>query len=317
MRTYLLPVGLVAAICLALLFPEPGRNLELVRLGPVAPLHLLIFAIFLVSGLSLQSLGPLSWKRVSGAVTVALVLHFAFWPLLAWGFLSLFPVPWSFGIMVTAVVPTTLSSAIIITRQAGGTEWLAILLTVSLSFVGVFASPFLLSLFMNEAHGSFPVGPLVTTLVLTVAVPLALGWSLRQLHPPRWVDLIPTLCIIAAVWLSSSRHQQDLVSLKGAVILGMAVSAIALHLIMTICGWASAKGIRLDRGERIALAVVTGQKTLPFSLALLAGLPAGKDAETLLSLAVAFCVIFHFIQIIIDSIWAGTLRNHHATSGHF
>lgn len=304
MRFTLLPVGLVAAISLSLLFPEPGRALEALRIGPAAPIHLLIAIIFLVSGWSLNPAEPLRWQKIAPAAIAALLLHFMLWPLLAWTFIGIFSVSWAFGLIVTAIVPTTLSSAIVITRQAGGSPWLSILLTLLLSFAGVFASPLLLKLLITEVEGGLPVGSLILTLISTVAVPLALGWTIRKISEPPWLRHLPTLCIIAAVWLSTSRHQTDLVSLDLISLLAMTSSATGLHLLMTSVAWMAGRILRLQRPERISLAIVGGQKTLPFSLALLGSLSVGNEAEHLIALAIAFCVIFHFCQILIDSIWA-------------
>jgi len=299
LRAYRFPLGLAGVSLLALSFPAPGAALYQFEWGGVAPLYLLVAVIFLISGWNLQPVRMGGLPPFLKRLLLVLAIHGVLWPLaaiLAHPVLTHFPA-FSTGILVLALAPTTLASAVVMTRQAGGNESLAVGLTVSLSFLAVFTAPWGLRwLGSGDAIGIDPL-PLLRSLLIAVGLPLLIGYFIRSAVPSP-VQALPSLCILAIVWLSASYQQPGLVQIPLAEVGSATVIALLLHLAFFGISRLAASLAHLNRPDQIAVSLIGSQKTLPFSLLLVAALPMDNDS---IALAVAFCILYHLIQIMIDS----------------
>ncbi|MCI5145450.1 MAG: hypothetical protein D3923_07935 [Candidatus Electrothrix sp. AR3] len=79
-------------------------------------------------------------------------------------------------------------------------------------------------------------------------------------------------------------------------------SVALVHCLLLAINALAAKMLQLKPADRNALILVVSQKTLPVSLAVLAGL--GDDTGN----AVIVCLMFHFFQLFVDSMLASLLR---------
>ncbi len=133
---YHLPLGLFIGVILGYLYSKPGEFLSDLDSGfyGMGISSLDIFLIFLISGLKLKtddvkkaltSFGPL----VYGVFSILLIT-----PCVSFGLVRLdgeLSVPeFAFGIAVFSLMPTTLSSGVILTRDANGTVPISLMLTV-------------------------------------------------------------------------------------------------------------------------------------------------------------------------------------------
>ena len=147
-----LPVGMLVAVALAFLVPEPGIAFKDLKLN-----NLLIVIIFLVCGW--QTTAELKMDRkfacvfTSGAFLTLVLAPFAGWAIARVFALDPFI---AVGLMVIASMPPTLSSGVVITGTAGGNTLLAMTVTIGYSFIGVFILPVILPLIM-------PAGPRSTS----------------------------------------------------------------------------------------------------------------------------------------------------------
>jgi len=300
MSSLFLPTGLVLAFVISWLIPEPGKLLQGVGLIPW-----MVIIIFLVNGYQTQlhqiSLKGTIWKTIGVAILINLLIS----PLLGLGatMLLALPVGAAIGLIVTATVPSTLSSGIVMTQLAGGDGVKALLLTIILNLLGVFTIPFMLQLLMSQAGGiEISAWPLLKTLVLIVLIPFIIGMASRYFFSlskkNKLLVYLPSSCVIATVWMSVSTSSDTLRELSPRLLIYIAIGSILLHGALLLLCWISRYLVPTERGEWLALLFTASQKTLPVSVGVLAALnqPIG--------IALVVCVLFHFLQLFVDALIA-------------
>lgn len=303
MNPYFLPTGLLLAFALSWLLPAPGLALQQAGLIPW-----MVVIIFLVNGYQTLIGGiPFSGALLRSALS-AILISLLISPFLgqAIALLLALPAGAAVGLVVTATVPSTLSSGIVMTQLAGGDGVKALFLTILLNLLGVFTIPFLLPLVLNNV-GSIELSPwpLLEKLILIVLVPFLLGMMGRrviQRSPRHWlIRYLPSSCVIATVWMSVSASSQTLQEISPTLLVVIVAASLLLHGTLLLLCLASRKLLASERGEWIALLFTASQKTLPVAVGVLAALnqPVG--------VALVVCILFHFLQLFVDSMLASRL----------
>lgn len=302
MNSYFLPVGLLLAFAVAWLNPEPGTVLQRWGLIPW-----MVVAIFLVNGYQSDLKALPRGRSILMATLVGLLISLVISPFVGLAAVSVLPLPLgaAIGIVVMATVPPTLSSGIVMTGIAGGNVVKALYLTVVLNLVGVFTIPYMLHLTLGSV-GLVEISPLplLRQLVLLVLVPFLLGMLAKRalgLAPAPWVKLLPTLCVIGTVWMSVSASVETLRVLSLELLVMITFGALIVHLTLLLLCWLARFVYRPTNSEWIALLFPVAQKTLPVAIGVLAAM--GEP----LGLAVVACILFHFLQLFIDSMIASRL----------
>lgn len=316
-KTHMLPLGIVVAIAAALVEPAPGRGFyEAHALGlPVK--KWLIVVLFFMTGLrfdaSLARRTFKAWRSVLVALPLNLVVAPALGVTLAW-LLGFREGPYLVGAIVVTCVPPTLSSGIVITGVARGNTMLAAVLTIATNLVGILVLPTSLAicLKLGAAIGVDPWA-LLQSLGLTILLPFGAAMLLRRRLSwlgERVGSTFPNLVVIVLVWGSTSAGRDPIVDTPWGVFGLLAAFSVVVHGILMFSAWVSARGLRLAPYERKALVFVASQKTLVLSLPLLIELgdSGAVPAETAQA-AVVSCIVFHMLQIVVDSVvaswWAG------------
>jgi len=298
-----LPAGIVFSILVSLAWPEPGSCLK--DLGLMTAL---VVSIFIINGYSVR-LSELEFNRRFVLVLVlVLLLNLAVAPTLAVLFARLLHLPpeLATGLAVMSSVPCTLSSAVVLTQVAGGNVLLALLLTVGLNLGGIVSIPFALQAALRVG-GAGAVSPLqlLAKLALLVLLPLACGkllnFLLRNRTPPFDLNYLATACVIGAVWLSLSKSSGVLLAFSASSFFLVLAGALLVHL--SLLGLAAGVGqaLKLPRGDRIAILFTASQKTLLVALSVFAALELSAGA------GIMVCLIFHFQQLLLNSIIAARL----------
>ncbi|MEO0453175.1 MAG: bile acid:sodium symporter [Verrucomicrobiota bacterium] len=302
----LLPVGIIFSLVLACLVPEPGAWLDGQTASPVRVDHLLIFTIFLLTGWSLRGLSGSILSEIPRPFMICLLAHLVMWPLAVFGLslVSFIPSDWHSGLIILAAVPTTLSSAVVISRQSGGNDPLAIILTFVLSLASVLTSPLILRICLPAQEFQFPTLQLTFLLAMVVALPLSIGMALRRIAKPSWTKQIPSFCILLLVWMTASTHQESLLQLGWKTQFILAALAICLHITALLIFTGISKLFLRNKRDQITTILVSSQKTLPLAVALLASIPLSTNSA---AIAISLFVLYHLFQILIDSLWAPTL----------
>lgn len=309
-HSYLLPVGLVVALVVSLAFPLPGRLLGELTLGPLDWASLSVVVIFVITGYVFE-FESLTGRSFALGALICIVTNLVVPPLLVWllfQWLTL-PLGLALGTAVVVSVPTTLSTATVLTALADGDHDWAVGLTVVVLTVGAFTAPLAVSALLSTSV-SIPAGPLLLKVILLVTVPLLVGLLLRRLlgrDMPDWVTLVPSLAVIGVVWVTLSQSQERLVSSGWAEILAVLSVAIVGHAVLLLLAWVGAA--RFARPRAAAVFFVVAQKTLPLSLSVIVAVTTvAPQLAAVAPLAVVLCVVWHFLQLLVDSALVGTVR---------
>ncbi|MFO7601571.1 MAG: bile acid:sodium symporter family protein [Candidatus Desulfacyla sp.] len=186
---YIFVLLLAAAVGLAWIVPEPGAKGGWLHTGITT--RVAVFLIFVMQGLSLPTQEVrkgLVQYRLHMAIQVFI---FVFIPALVYAGLLLsrrfFPYDLYMGFLFLAAVPTTISTSIVFTTEAGGASAVA-LFNASLSNVlGVFAVPLWVSLQVSQKTPIPPLDTLIFKIMLIILLPFTVGQVVRRWVRP-WAD---------------------------------------------------------------------------------------------------------------------------------
>jgi solute carrier family 10 (sodium/bile acid cotransporter), member 7 len=268
-----------------------------------------ICTVFFCSGLILRREQIREGLRdIKGAV-MALVIIFAVAPMAAFiiGSLPLDPAV-RIGLFLVSVMPTTLSSGVVMTGASGGNMAHALLITVLANSLSIVTIPLSLALLLQTV-GSVPIdkGRMMSQMALLVLVPLMLGLFLRPKKGAfltflqRGIPVLNQCLILTMVWLGLSEARATVLSGGGQVLIILLV-AFVFHAVLLSAGFLSIRLFGIPRGRMESILFMGGQKTLPLAVLLQVKLFPQYG------LALAFCVFHHFIHLMMDGYLVGRLN---------
>jgi solute carrier family 10 (sodium/bile acid cotransporter), member 7 len=284
-----------------------GRWLK-VHHGP----DVVIILIFFFSGLILDARQTRSGLMDLRGIAAALVIIFLVAPVVAALFGAL-PLDTGIliGIFLVAVMPTTLSSGVVMTGAAGGNMAQALAITILANGLAIFTIPVALSLLLELLGGSAVVAidksAIMAKLGFYVLLPLCAGLILKLLAKSltlRFVfrlQLLNQLLILTIVWMAMSQARDAIVSggeLAGIIIL----LVLSFHGILLAAAGVFAKLLKLGKGRRESVIFMGGQKTLPLAIILQVSLFPQYG------LALVVCVLHHMIHLLMDGYLVGRLK---------
>jgi sodium/bile acid cotransporter 7 len=305
-QSWFLPIGLIAAVAAAWLVPGPGAWLKDAGLVPW-----LVATIFLVNGYQIRLRETPVNRSLLLAFAALTALTLIAGPAMgtAAARLAALPGPLAVGLIVIAAMPSTLSSAIVMTEVArGNTAW-ALMLTLALNVAGIVIVPFTLAVALHlGGEVALSPWPLLAKLVVVVLLPFMLGQTARYLGRRDWprvvVRYVPSACIIAGVWMALASAHDTLTTVRLVDLIAIAIAALAVHGALLLLSRGTALVLGLDRGATWAVVLTGSQKTLPVAISVLAGLPGGTGV------AVVSAVVFHFLHLMLDSALVARARAH-------
>lgn len=276
-----------------------------------------ILVIFLTSGLILN------WVQIHDGlmdvkgILLALVLIFLVAPLLAWltGRLPL-PTGIVIGLFLVAVMPTTLSSGVVMSGAAGGNMAHALVITIVANILAVFTIPLSLTLLLQQTVESGGIvidkASLMLKLGILVLVPLLLGLAGKALLVRRLerttlqilesgLQKLNQVLILFIVWMALSQSR-DAILLSGAALGIIALLSAGFHGVMLAAAGLLVWRFKTPRGRRESVIFMGVQKTLPLSILLQVSLfPQYPDALTV-------CVVHHLLHLMMDGTLVDRLR---------
>ncbi len=307
-------IGIIVALLAAAAAPGVGAHGGPLALG--AWNDALFVLMFLASGTSLRTaqlgaaLGHWRLHLVTQGFNLGFtpLLGLAVDPLLAaagvGGSLRL-------GVLVMLCMPMTISSCVLITRLAGGSEAAALTQATLGGILGIVLTPLWLLLLVGN-RAEIDAGRAILHLALVVVVPVLVGQVLQRVVPAilRWRGPLNHLATVA---LLLNLYQAFCLSLAqpevrlGWSLLGLAAAMGATHLALLglaalVARW---RCWRLDRGERIAVAFCASHKTVALGIPLIGVLFHGRTDLGLIALPL---VAFHLAENLLDGAIAARLR---------
>jgi sodium/bile acid cotransporter 7 len=307
-------LGLVAAVLLAWVWPQPGASGGVLHaeLASTVGVGLLFFLYGLkLSPRNLRA-GLTRWKLhlivQSGTFLVfpAVVLAME---RLAGGALA---PELRLGFFLVAAIPSTVSSSVAMTAIAGGNIAGAIFNATFSSIIGVVATPLWIAWYLAGGGVTLPLGPVILKIVLLLVAPVVVGqlarrwlagWAARHDRATRLVDRGLILAIvynafadsmIAGVW---SQHG------AGTIATALAFAAVLFALVVALMVLPG-RLVGLGRGDLVAALFCGSTKSLA------TGVPMAKlmfGAVPALGLILAPLMIYHLFQLTASSVIARRL----------
>lgn len=284
-----------------------GRWLKMHH-GPDA----VIILIFFFSGLILNARQITSGVMDIKGIVAALIIIFMAAPVIG-ALFGKIPVDTGIklGIFLVAVMPTTLSSGVVMTGAAGGNMAQALVITILANGLAVFTIPIVLSLLLRLIGDSAVVYidklAIMIKLGFYVLLPLCFGLTLKLLAKSfvdRFVhrlQMLNQVLVLAIVWMAMSQARDAILS-GGASVGIIFLLVFGFHgMLLAVAGIVSGC-LKLGKGRRESVIFMGGQKTLPLSIILQVSLFPQYG------LALVVCVLHHLIHLLMDGYLVGRLK---------
>lgn len=273
-----------------------------------------IFLVFFFSGMLLDP-GQIrsGLTDISGTV-MALGLIFIAAPILA-ALAAFGPLETGLviGLFLVAVMPTTMSSGVVMSGAAGGNPAHALFITILANVLCMFTIPVTLPLLLQLTDISTRVDfdrlAVMIKIGLYVLVPLCMGlavkaWgSFRLNSAAPAFQLINQCLILCIVWMGVAQARPVLAQ-NWSVMISIACIVTLFHLALLGCAFLLVRLFSVPRGRMEAILFMGSQKTLPLSIILQVTL-FGQYAQALM-----VCVLHHLISLLIDGFLVGRLGRH-------
>ncbi|MBU8910486.1 MAG: bile acid:sodium symporter [Desulfobacterales bacterium] len=266
--------------------------------------EIMTFLIFIVSGLLIESDQIRAGIKDIKSTLLALSVIIVFAPIAA-GLLCLLPLETGvvIGLFIVAVMPTTLSSGIVMTGTAGGNMAHALFVTILSNFIGIFSIPVILSILLSlqnmEKELGIDQGAIITKLFLLVLFPLMIGIVLKsKVFKEDYLgkfklQIINQWMIIGIVFIALAGAKQVLLG-EGAAFFYLVLLVSAFHLMLLGFSFLLVKLFRVKKGHRESIIFMGSQKTLALSVMI------QVTYFDEFGIALLVCVIHHIVHLMID-----------------
>jgi len=320
-----LPIGLALMTLFGYLVPEPGIVLATTPINTIS-----IVGIFFIAGLNLQTSEIKHALKAVPSYVFGFLSILAISPCLAFLIIlwDLGPLEFSRGMALFFAMPTTTSSGVIMTTEAGGNVALSVLMAVGTNLLGVLTTPFFIAAFIKYSTSisndsiipndnldiNIQIDPLdlLWKLALSILLPLLIGKSLQYFTKVNQfvkkyklkLKLLSSALLILIPWISISTATPLLKITATNPIILMIIVGIALHIVLLIFNYAACEimnricKLSIKLPERKAVVINASQKTLNTAVAVIAVLPISVGNKGMITVP---CIIAHFAQIIIDA----------------
>ncbi|TPX63975.1 hypothetical protein CcCBS67573_g08527 [Chytriomyces confervae] len=308
--------GLAVGIAFAAVWPDLGKKGGYIR-SEYSVSYGCVMLIFILSGMSLKSKVLLqslaNWKMH----LVVQVISLGLTPAIGLGVGKLLQLSSGFdatlakGIIIACSTPTTISSNVLMTKQAGGDEAGALTNAVIGNVLGVFISPSLIFAYVGEL-GSAPLNYATTfqNLAITVVGPLIFGQVIQLIFPKLmpWLQARMNLAILNSslllvlVWSvfcnTFSENITDGINAGSFV----AVFALCLSLFLLfsfLSFWISRiPWLGFSRQATVAIVMCAATKTVALGIPLINIIYKGSPLIGIIS---APLLVYHAEQLVVGS----------------
>jgi len=282
-------------------------NAKLVR-------NFVVAAVFFLMSLPLDFGAIWQAMRRPWAALLAVAVNFGILPLVAWGGSQLLQGDLAIGLLIAGAGPSTLASAAVWTRRAGGNDAVAMLVTLITNISCVVITPLWL-VATTGSHVTIELAPMIVKLALLVVLPMSLAQLLRLYYPlSLWVmqqraaiAVGSQLGVLSMVLVGTIKAGGKLAEISPGEAyhawqyVAMIVAVLSVHLTMLATGHLLAWLLGIPRADRIAVGFSGSQKTLVVGLSI--------AIDEFGGLALLPMVAYHVCQLLVDTVIADRLRH--------
>jgi len=275
--------------------------------------EVIIFLIFIISGLLIESDQVRAGIKDIQATVLALAIIIVFAPAAA-VLLCLLPLETgvAIGLFLVAVMPSTLSSGVVMTGAAGGNMAHALFVTILSNFIGIFSIPVILSMLLIWQNQDkvliIDQGAIIIKLTFIVLVPLLIGIGAKAVifksrNPGRFnLQVINQWLIVTVVFISLAGAKQVLLG-KGSAIFYIIVLVGVFHLMLLGISFFLVKLFGVQKGRRESIIFMGSQKTLALSVML--QVSYFNEFGT----ALLVCVVHHIVHLMMDGYLSAKMKD--------
>jgi sodium/bile acid cotransporter 7 len=317
-------IALLAAVALAFLFPAPGARNG--WLHPDALNNVGVALILFLQGLSMaverMKAGAGNWRLhlIVQSFTffifpiVGLLLHEAtrmIWPNE--------PSALRDGFLYLCVLPSTVSTSVVLTSVARGNTPGAIFNAALSNILGVLLTPLLVRLLMQASGQAASFAPLLLKITALTLVPFLIGMGARPLvrnwvdANRRWINIVSNGVILFIVYTAFCDSVEGKIWQHYGIELTLDVFAVVIVLFTTVSllVWFASRVARLDREDFIAALFCSVKKTLAMGVPLAQLIFGAKANLGLILLPIMF---YHPFQLFVCGLLAGRFSHQQATT---
>jgi predicted Na+-dependent transporter len=287
------------AMALAFLTPQAGLAMKKFGLEGIC-----IIIIFVCQGALLEIRRLLDYRSHVKTTLVALTGAYVLAPVMGYwlGRVAGLTSSDTVGFILMCSMTPTIVSGIVMASKAGGERDTAILLTVVLSCIGLFAIPFNLGWALRTA-AVIDRFALLNKILFFMLLPACGGQVLRHYVPTAvtrysgFFKHTPVLLLGLIVYLSISSQSGRMTGVSPGAIAVLVLLSGTVHLTVLVAGYFTSRYVlRIDRFKSRSVAVVCSQKSIAMAIPIWS---AAFAAQYPLSIIPA--VIFHFLQLLLDA----------------
>ncbi|MBT4877442.1 MAG: bile acid:sodium symporter [Desulfobacula sp.] len=275
--------------------------------------EVLIFIIFIISGLLIESDQIKAGIRDIKSTVLALAVIIIIAPIAA-GLICLLPLETgvAIGLFIVAVMPTTLSSGIVMTGTAGGNMAHALLITILSNFIGIFSIPVILSILLSSLDQQKELmidrGAIFFKLTILVLFPLIIGimskavvFKTGQLGQFK-LQVVNQWMIIGVVFIALSGVKQVILG-SGLSVFYILVLVSGFHLMLLGSCFLLVSFFGVEKGRYESIFFMGSQKTLALS----AMIQVTYFSE--FGTALLVCVLHHIVHLMMDGYLSTSMNN--------
>ncbi|KAK9241111.1 SBF-like CPA transporter family-domain-containing protein [Lipomyces kononenkoae] len=333
-------IGMGVVVALAYKFPTVAMNYGHIR-ADISIQYGAVAIIFLISGLNIPRQKLLTQAAHWQAHIVTQAISFLVTPAIAFGFASAIRVAHNpninqwilIGIIITGCTPTTVSSNVVMTREAKGNESLSLIEVSVGNIMGAFLTPALVQMFLSK-HSGFAYGNptnkssiqslyarVMKQLGIGVFIPLFVGQVIQFVFPvqTKWalakfkLAKIGSFCLLLIIWssFSNSFASGAFETVSHASIIMVCFLNVGLYLLFTIICFLAARfpGLRekfhFSRPDTVAIMLCGAAKTVALGVPLINAQYTSADQVGYTSIAL---VLYQGEQILVAQVLVPIFR---------
>ena len=207
------------------------------------------------------------------------------------------------GLFLVSVMPSTLSSGVVMTAAAGGNAAHALVVTIISNSLATFTIPLSLTTLLRVFDQAVSVHVDNIAIILKIfylaVLPLCAGMACRRMFSSlilRWekeVVLTCQLLVLLVVWVAISQTG-EVVSNGGMKVIVLLLVVAAYHGLLLGSCWGIIRLSGRTKGNRESILFIGGQKTLPLSIVLQMAIFPDSGMVLLV------CVLHQIVHLVMD-----------------